>query len=82
MSAGNLAGRGYTDVLDAVLDERRMEFYYEGLRLQDLIRNKRDIDRRFLNFAKAEVIPYDDLRIQYQIPMDETRVSGIAPNPR
>lgn len=82
MTAGNLAGRGYSDVLDAVLDERRMEFYYEGLRLQDLIRNKRDIDRRFLNFAKAEVIPYDDLRIQYQIPMDETRVSGIAPNPR
>jgi hypothetical protein len=82
MSAGNLAGRGYSDIVDAVLDERRMEFYYEGLRLQDLIRNKRDIDRRFLNFAKAEVIPYNDLRIQYQIPMDETRVSGIAPNPR
>ena len=82
MTAGNLAGRGYSDVLDAVLDERRMEFYYEGLRLQDLIRNKRDIDRRFLNYAKAEVIPYDDLRIQYQIPMDETNVSGILPNPR
>ena len=82
MTAGNLAGRGYSDIVDAVLDERRMEFYYEGLRLQDLIRNKRDIDRRFLNFAKAEVIPYDYPKIQYQIPMDETQVSGILPNER
>ena len=82
MTAGNMAGRGYSDVLDAVLDERRMEFYYEALRLQDLIRNKRDIDRRFLNFAKAELIPYDYPFIQYQIPRDETAVSGIAPNPR
>lgn len=82
MTAGNMAGRGYSDPVDAVLDERRMEFYYEGLRLQDLIRNKKDIDRRFLNFAKAEVIPYTDPKIQYQIPMDETNVSGIAPNLR
>ena len=59
-----------------------MEFYYEGLRLHDLIRNKRDIDRRFLNFAKAEVIPYDYPKIQYQIPLDETQVSGILPNER
>lgn len=82
MTAANLAGRGYSDLLDAVLDERRMEFYYEGLRLQDLIRNKKDIDRRFLNFAKAELIPYDYPYIQYQIPLDETNVSGIAPNVR
>lgn len=82
MTAANLSGRGYADILDAVLDERRMEFYYEGLRLHDLIRNKRDIDRRFLNFAKAEVIPYDYPKIQYQIPMDETQVSGILPNDR
>lgn len=82
MTAGNLAGRGYPTVLDAVLDERRMEFYYEGFRLYDLIRNQRDIDRNFLNFNKAEVIPYTSPRIQYQIPLDETQVSGIEPNAR
>ena len=79
---GNRGSWGYSEILDAVLDERRMEFYYEGLRLQDLLRNKRDIDRNFLNFAKAETIKYDDPYIQYQIPSDETRVSGIMPNPR
>lgn len=78
----NLAPYGYPTALDAVLDERRMEFYYEGLRVLDLVRNQRDINREFLNFAKAEVIPYTSPKIQYQIPLDETQVSGILPNER
>ncbi len=82
MSAANLAGRGYPTALEAVLDERRMEFYYEGLRLHDLLRNKIDIDRNYPSFAKAEVIPYTYPYIQYQIPMDETNVSGIPANER
>ena len=82
MSTTNIAGRGYPDALAAVLDERRMEFYYEGLRLHDLLRNKIDIDRRFPSFAKAEVVPYTYSYIQYQIPMDETNVSGIPTNER
>ena len=82
MSAGNMAGRGYDNLVDMVLDERRMEFYYEGFRVLDLLRNKKDIDRRFPSFAKAEVIPYTFPRIQYQIPKDETDVSHITPNER
>lgn len=82
MTSANLAKRGYPTALDCVLDERRMEFYYEGLRVQDLLRNKRDIDRRFPSFATAEVISYTNPYIQYQIPLDETQVSGILPNDR
>ena len=82
MTAGNLARRGYPDVLDAVLDERRLELYYEGFRVLDLVRNKKDIDRRFPSRATCEVIRYDNPLIQYQIPIDETSVSGIAPNER
>lgn len=82
MSSANMAGRGYASAVDMVLDERRMEFYYEGLRLQDLLRNKKDIDRHFLNFIKAETIPYNSPKVQYPIPQDEVQVSGILPNER
>ena len=36
----------------------------------------------FPSFATAEVVPYTFSRIQYQIPLDETQVSGIEPNVR
>ena len=82
MTAANMARRGYSDVLDAVLDERRLELYYEGFRVLDLVRNKRNIDRRFPSRAVCEVISYTDPRIQYMIPVDETSVSGIPNNER
>ncbi len=82
MTAANIAGRGYADPVDMVLDERRLEFFYEGFRTIDLIRNKKNIDRRFPSRTKTEVIPYDSPKIQYQIPLDETSVSGIPTNER
>ena len=82
MTAANMKGRGYPTVLDAVLDERRLELYYEGFRVMDLVRNQRDIDRRFPSRAVCEVIPYTNPKIQYQIPVDETSVSGIPINER
>ena len=82
MTSANLQKRGYPTVLDAVLDERRLELYYEGFRITDLLRNQRDIDRRFPSRTVCEVIPYTDPRIQYQIPTSETSVSGIPNNPR
>ena len=82
MTSTNMKTRGYEDVLDAVLDERRMELYYEGFRVLDLVRNRKSIDRRFPSRAECEVIPYDDLRVQYQIPLDETSITGIAINER
>ena len=65
-----------------VLDERRMEFYLEGHRTMDLMRNKKDIDRRYPSKTKTEVIPYNSPKLQYQIPIDETSVSGIPINER
>ena len=82
MTAANIAGRGYANPVDMVLDERRLEFFYEGFRTIDLIRNKKNIDRRFPSRTKTEVIPYDSPKIQYQIPLDETSVSGIPSNER
>lgn len=82
MTTDNIVTRGYPTLLDAVLDERRLELYYEGFRVLDLVRNKKDIDRRFPSRATCEVISYDNPLIQYQIPVDETSVSGIPINER
>ena len=80
ITAGNMARRGYANVLDAVLDERRLELYYEGFRITDLLRNGKDIDRRFPSRTVCEIIPYTSPKIQYQIPTSETSISGIPSN--
>lgn len=82
MTVGNMAERGYSDVLDVVLDERRMELCFEGHRPMDQSRNKKDIDRRYGGMQPWEVVKYDDIRLPYLIPFGEISVSGIPQNPR
>lgn len=72
---------GYASALDVVLDERRLELAFEGHRLFDLIRNKKDIDRKFPGAQPWEIVPYNDNRLQYPIPNNELTVSGIPQNP-
>ncbi len=72
---------GYTSVLDVVLDERRLELAFEGHRLFDLIRNKKNVDRKFTGAHPWEVVTYDDDRFQNPIPNNEWTVSGIQQNP-
>ncbi len=43
----NLASHGFASVLDAVLNERRLELAFEGFRRDDLLRNKIDLDRSY-----------------------------------
>lgn len=79
MFTGNM--HGYTDVLDIVLDERRMELAFEGHRMFDVYRNRRNMDRRFAGIQPWEIVEYTDNKIQYPIPYAETSVSGIPQNP-
>ncbi|RNL77836.1 RagB/SusD family nutrient uptake outer membrane protein [Sinomicrobium pectinilyticum] len=59
------------DVLDVVLDERRLEFAYEGHRKFDVFRNDRVMDRRYPgthlngNNPYYEVQPTDNRVIEY-----------------
>lgn len=76
-TASNMTERGYDNVLDVVLDERRLELCFEGFRVLDLRRNRKDIDRRYAGRQMWEVVPYDDSRLLYSIPRAETNVSGI-----
>ncbi|MBR4227740.1 MAG: RagB/SusD family nutrient uptake outer membrane protein [Bacteroidales bacterium] len=70
-TTGNMAASGYTNVLDVVLDERRMELCFEGHRVFDIFRNKKSLDRRYVGYHPFEVIDYDDPRIALLIPNDE-----------
>ena len=77
---------GYMELLDVVLDERRLELCFEGHRAFDLYRNGRAIDRRFAGNQDWEVIELTDdekgldFRFPYCIPFEETSVSGIPGN--
>lgn len=81
MTKANMAERGYSEVIDVVNDERRMELCYEAHRTFDVYRQKRSMDRRFAGVQPWEVVNYDDPRILFRIPFDEISVSGIDQNP-
>ena len=63
--------QGAATVLEAVLQERRLELAYEGHRAMDVYRNKLSMDRTFPGVQPKEVVDWDDLRIIYYIPQDE-----------
>ena len=80
MTAANMGPRGYTNVLDVVLDERRLELAFEGFRTLDVFRNKKSLDRRYAGIHTWEVIEPNDPKILYPLPYDEISVSGIPQN--
>ncbi len=72
---------GYANALDIVLDERRLELAFEGHRMFDVYRNKRNMDRRYPGLHSWKIVKYDEPHIQYPIPYAEWTVSGIPQNP-
>jgi len=81
ITTGNLAAHGFASVLEAVLNERRLELAFEGQRRDDLMRNKIDLDRSFSSAqnvnGQADVYPYNGPRQIYYIPASQE----IAYNP-
>ena len=82
MTLNNYKQRGYDSVLDVVLDERRMELCFEGLRYFDVFRNRKNMDRRFVGFHEFTDIKWTDPRLALLIPLDEINASKIPQNPR
>ncbi len=78
----NYSTFGYNNVLEVVLDERRMELCFEGHRFFDVFRNKLPMDRRYVGYHTWEVIQPGDLRIAMLISQDEINSAGIPQNPR
>ena len=81
-TSANMSSRGYADVLDVVLDERRMELCFEGFRPYDLRRNKKDVDRRYAGRQPYKVYRYNDTRFVYYLPDSEVTASGLPQNTR
>ena len=78
-AAGSM--HGYSNAIDVVMDERRMELLLEGHRFFDVYRNKQNMDRRYAGTQPWKVVEYTDPHIQYPIPNNEWTVSGIPQNP-
>ena len=79
-TVGNLLG--YDNVIDIVMDERRMELAWEGHRHFDMCRNKLKMDRRYAGAQPFKVVdPTTEPHIIYPIPNNEWTVSGIQQNP-
>ena len=79
---GDIATFEYASVLDAVLDERRMEFCFEGHRFFDVFRNRKPLDREYVGYHTWEIIQPGDLRIALLISQDEINSGKIPQNPR
>jgi len=75
VTTGNLASHGYENVFEAVLGERRLEMCFEGLRRDDLLRNKIDLDRSFPSAQNpdetTDILPWNAPRQIYFIPQAE-----------
>jgi hypothetical protein len=72
---------GYANALDVVLDERRLELAFEGHRMFDVYRNKKDMDRRYPGLQSWKIVRWDkENHIVYPIPYAEWTVSGIQQN--
>jgi hypothetical protein len=70
-----------TDLLDAILLERRLELCFEGQRLWDLMRNKQDIVRTQCTSITC-FIEYGNHAVIFPIPQAELDANpNIEPNP-
>jgi hypothetical protein len=81
ITLANLSTHGFATVLDAVLNERRLELAFEGHRRDDLMRNKIDLDRSYSSAQNVtgapDIYPFDGPRQIYYIPASQE----IAYNP-
>lgn len=74
-------------VLDVVLEERRLEFAFEGLRKYALLRNDRPIVRNYPGThldpgESTQVIQPDDPRVVYYIPQEAMQLNkNLKQNP-
>ncbi|WP_421918703.1 RagB/SusD family nutrient uptake outer membrane protein [Marinifilum sp.] len=68
----NRGATAHTEITKMIiLDERRKEFIFEGMRFDDLVRAKQDIEKKSMQQNFLETIPYGDYRLAFPIPIEE-----------
>lgn len=84
-SANNMMG--YTNVLDVIVDERRLEFAFEGQRKFDVFRNKKTLNRSYPGThlpsgQTTQEIQYTNPRVIFFIPEQDMVVNpNLVQNP-
>lgn len=74
-------GRGRTDLLDVILDERRLELAYEGHRTYDIFRNNKVLNRDYpgthaVNSSQRLKINATDKDAVQLLPLSQLNVQG------
>jgi starch-binding outer membrane protein, SusD/RagB family len=67
-------------LLDSIAKERRKELCFEGLRLFDLLRNKKDITRSDPTSSEFQHLPYTSPKVISPIPSVDILVAGLSQN--
>lgn len=68
-------------LLDSIYKERRKELCFESLRMFDLLRWKKGIERKDASNANAKALPYPSNKAIAPIPTLDVKVSGFNQNP-
>jgi tetratricopeptide (TPR) repeat protein len=69
-----------TALLEAIYKERRKELAFEGLRMFDLLRWKKGVNRTDALSVETQSLPYPSSRAIAPIPLLDVKVSGLAQN--
>jgi len=67
-------------LLDAIYLERRKELCFENMRLFDLLRLKKDIDRKDVNNPAPAKLPFPNNKAVAPIPLTDVRTLGLEQN--
>jgi len=68
-------------LMDSIYKERRKELAFEGLRMYDLLRWKKGVNRTNPFNPAAESLPYPSDKAICPIPLQDVNLSGLAQNP-
>lgn len=69
------------DLLDSIYVERRKELAFEGLRMFDLLRWKKGVNRTDAWNSGLKILPYPSSKAIAPIPYREIELSGLQQNP-
>jgi starch-binding outer membrane protein, SusD/RagB family len=70
-----------TALMDSIQKERRKELAFEGLRMFDMQRWKKSIDRTDPGFPTAKTLTYPNNKAIAPIPGHDVRLAGLPQNP-
>lgn len=68
-------------LLDSIYKERRKEFAFEGMRMYDLQRLKKDVNRTDALNSTAQILPFGSNKAIAPIPREDVLIAGLQQNP-